>query len=143
MSVQFIYDDGAAAGGASGAAGTAGESSAVDVMVVFVTKEELKQPSAAGSGWVHPQLDEALRQHAAKELFKSEPKETLALPTLGLLPESHVLFVGIPAKDRLTTDSLRDAAAVAAKAVARLKAAAVKQLIPAARRQLRRKRSRA
>ncbi|SEN82364.1 leucyl aminopeptidase [Paenibacillus sp. OV219] len=120
MSVQFIYASGPAACGAA------------DVTVVFVTKDELKQSGAAGQKWVHPQLDEALRQHVAKELFRGEPKETLVMPTLGLLPESHVLFVGITAKDKMTTDSLRDAAAVAAKAATRLKAAAVKQLLPAA-----------
>ncbi|AZN42938.1 leucyl aminopeptidase [Paenibacillus albus] len=120
MSVQFIYANGPAACGT------------VDVTVVFVAKDELKQPAAAKGGWVHPQLDEALRQHAAKELFRGEAKETLVMPTLGMLPESHVLFVGISAMDKLTTDGLRDAAAVAAKAATRLKAATVKQLLPTA-----------
>ncbi|RAP77127.1 leucyl aminopeptidase [Paenibacillus montanisoli] len=101
-----------------------------DVVVSFISKEELKKPSAAG--WVHPQLDEALRQHAEKELFKGDPRETLVLPTLGLLPESHVLFVGIASSDHLTVDGLRDAAAAAAKAAKRLKAVAIKQLLPQA-----------
>ncbi|WP_240546084.1 leucyl aminopeptidase [Paenibacillus artemisiicola] len=119
MSIRFTYGRGAAAAPA-------------DVVVAFVDKRGLRaQDGTDGSArWVHPALDEAVRQHAAKELFKAEPKETLALPTLGLYPSPHVVYVGIAPPESLTADGLRDAAAAAAKAAKRLKAAAVELLLP-------------
>ncbi|QHT62706.1 leucyl aminopeptidase [Paenibacillus lycopersici] len=117
MGIQFTYGPGANDAPADG----------FDVVVAFVSKLELN----GGGPWIHDALDEAMRQHAAKELFKAEPKETLVLPTLGLYPAAHVVYVGIDPPECLTTDGLRDAAAAAAKAAKRLKAAAVKQLLPA------------
>ncbi|UVI31496.1 leucyl aminopeptidase [Paenibacillus spongiae] len=105
-----------------------GETADYDVIVKFVSREDVQEESAL---WVHPQLDAALRVHVEKGLFKAEAKEVLALPTLGLLPASHVIYVGVAPSD-LTTDSLRDAATAAAKAAGRLKANAVQQLLPEA-----------
>jgi len=99
-----------------------------DVIVKFISREELQEEEAE---WVHPQLDEALRVHVERGLFKAEAKEVLALPSLGLLPVSHVIYVGI-AQSEQTADSLRDAATAAAKAAGRLKAASVQQLLPEA-----------
>ncbi|WP_308635885.1 leucyl aminopeptidase [Paenibacillus silvisoli] len=101
-----------------------------DAVVTFISKEELKTPAAAGSGWIHPQLDEAVRKQAEKELFRGDPKETLVLPTLGLIPEAHVIYVGIASPDHLTVDGLRDAAAAAAKAAKKLKAVGIQQQLP-------------
>ncbi|NBD26646.1 leucyl aminopeptidase [Paenibacillus glycinis] len=123
MSIQFTYGP--------GENGTAD----VDIVVALVTKQDLQAGDDAGAGqsarWIHPSLDEAMRQHAAKELFKAEPKETLVLPTLGLYPSAHVVYVGVAPQGGLTADGLRDAAAAAAKAAKRLKAVTVKQLLPA------------
>ncbi|WP_274649294.1 leucyl aminopeptidase [Paenibacillus humicola] len=113
MSVRFTY-------------GGAAEAGAFDTVVQFVTKEELQRADAE---WIHPQLDLALRDHYAKELFRAEPMETLCLPTLGLLPAAYVIYTGI-AHAGLSADGLRDAAAASAKAARRLKAAAVQQLVP-------------
>src|SRR4051812_44431948 len=125
MSIQFTYSKHNEAGAAAD----------YDVVIAFVSKDELKQAAAgAGQGdpaaWIHPQLDDSMRQHAAKELFKADAKETLVLPTLGLYGSAHVIYVGIASQESLTTDGLRDAAAAAAKASKRLKAVAVKQLLP-------------
>ncbi|SFS48657.1 leucyl aminopeptidase [Paenibacillus sp. BC26] len=119
MSITFTYETKSARSAAD----------AADVVVAFISKEELKQPGGAVAG-IHPQLDEALRKHVEKELFKGDLRETLVLPTLGLRPESHVIFVGISSQDHLTVDGLRDAAATAAKAAKRLKAVRVQQLLP-------------
>lgn len=119
MSIQFTYGN--------DVAGTAD----ADVVVAFVSKQELGAAAAQRGSWIHPAFDEAMQQHAAKELFKGDPKETLVLPTLGLYPASHVVYVGIAPPEALTTDGLRDAAAAAAKAAKRLKAITVKQLLPA------------
>lgn len=116
MAVQFTY-------GAKG--------QEPDAVVRFVSRDELQGADGADSQWVHPQLDESLRSHFARELFKAEPKETLCLPTLGLLPAAYVIFVGV-ALSGLTADGLRDAAAAAAKAARRLKAVTVEQQLPAA-----------
>ncbi|MFC5648257.1 leucyl aminopeptidase [Paenibacillus solisilvae] len=118
MSVQFTY-------GVNGQDG----SNVADVIVRFISREELKREDAARAQWVHPQLDEALRGHFDKELFKAEPKEVLVLPTLGLLPASHVIYVGISPDGGLTVHGLRDSAAAAAKAARRVKAVQVQQLV--------------
>ena len=118
MSVQYTY----------GAAAPDGSAPTYDAVVRFVTKEELKREEAEG---LHLQLDQALRAHFAKELFKAEPMETLILPTLGLVPADYVIYVGI-AHAALSADGLRDAAAAAAKAAKKLKAVAVQQLVPPA-----------
>ncbi|MBB3108679.1 leucyl aminopeptidase [Paenibacillus phyllosphaerae] len=97
-----------------------------DVIIRFVDRDDLK---AEGAEWIHPQLDEAVRQHAARGLFKGEPNETLVLPTLGLVPASHAVYVGVSHKAD-TVDSLRDASAAAAKAASKLKAVAIQQLLP-------------
>lgn len=99
-----------------------------DVIVAFLDREDLQQADAE---WLHPKLDEALRAHAARGLFKADAKETLVLPTLGLLPASHVIYAGITHKHD-TLGSLRDASSAAAKAAGKLKATAIQQLIPAA-----------
>ncbi|MBM7566867.1 leucyl aminopeptidase [Paenibacillus sacheonensis] len=124
MSIQFTYG------------GRIDEKDAPDVVFAFVSKPELNGgvPNSAGTPkidpWIHTVLDDAMRQHAAKELFKADPKETLVLPTLGLYPSAHVVYVGLPPQESLTTDGLRDAAAAAAKAAKRLKAVKVLQLLP-------------
>ncbi|QYR22856.1 leucyl aminopeptidase [Paenibacillus sp. sptzw28] len=114
MSVQFTYG---------------ADNGEFDTIVCFVSSEELKRDGASEAEWVHPQLDEALRDHFARKLFKAEPKETLALSTLGLLPASYVVYVGI-SHAGLSPDELRDAATAAAKAAKRLNAKAVKQILP-------------
>ncbi|QHW33301.1 leucyl aminopeptidase [Paenibacillus rhizovicinus] len=123
MSIHFTYGAGA------------DEVGTVDVVIAFVSKRELNGTDCAKGSkegtWIHGVLDDAMRQHAAKELFKADLKETLVLPTLGLYPSAHVVYVGIATPDSLTTDGLRDAAAAAAKAAKRLKAVTVKHLLPA------------
>ncbi|MBW7476620.1 leucyl aminopeptidase [Paenibacillus oenotherae] len=116
MSVQFTY----------GAKGHEAEA-----IVRFISRGELQGEGSEPAKWVHPQLDEALRGHFERELFKAEPKETLSLPTLGLLPAAYVIYVGV-AHSGLTVDGLRDAAAAAAKAARRLKVATVAQQLPIA-----------
>jgi len=99
-----------------------------DVIVQFLSPEQLKQEQSDVE-WVHPQLDAAVRAQVSKGLFKAEDKEVLVLSTLGLIAAEQVVFVGIK---QLTPDSLRDAAAAAAKTVKRLKATAVQHRLTAA-----------
>ncbi|GGD48341.1 leucyl aminopeptidase [Paenibacillus nasutitermitis] len=100
-----------------------------DTIIRFVSREELLSENVGDAQWVHPQLDASLRQHFENKLFKAEPKETLCLATLGLLSASYVIYVGVPGPG-MNTDSLRDAAAAAAKAAKRLKAVSVRQILP-------------
>jgi leucyl aminopeptidase len=119
MSIQFTY----------GINGQDGKLTQADVIVRFISRDELLRKDAADAQWVHPQLDEAVRGHFEKELFKAEPKEVLVLPTLGLLPVSHVIYVGISPNGGVTVNALRDSAAAAAKAARRVKASSVQQLV--------------
>ncbi|MBW7455993.1 leucyl aminopeptidase, partial [Paenibacillus sepulcri] len=114
MSIRFTY---------------AAQEAEFDTIVCFVSREELRAEEAADGQWVHPQLDESLRTHFHSKLFNAEPRETLCLATLGLLPQAYVIYVGVPSTD-LNADSLRDAAAAAAKSAKRVKAVSVRQILP-------------
>jgi leucyl aminopeptidase len=114
MNIQFTY----------GVRGT--EQAIVDAVVRFVSKKELVQGGAADP-IVQPQIDEALRGSYAKGLFKADSEQIEIMPTLGLYPASHIVFVGLEQEGGST--SLRLAAAAAAKALKKLHAVNVQVLL--------------
>lgn len=99
-----------------------------DAVIRWISASELKQEDAS-KGLIQPQLDEAIRGLSAKGVFKGEPEQVEVLPTLGLYPSAHVLFVGY--SEAGGADGLRRSAAAAAKALKRLRAQSVQILPPA------------
>ncbi|GIQ66284.1 putative cytosol aminopeptidase [Paenibacillus cisolokensis] len=106
---------------------SAGSAQGATAIVRPVAKSELQREAAEAAEWVHPQIDDALRNSYAKGLFKAEPGETETMPTFGLLPADYVIFAGLDD----AADDLRLTAASAAKAVKRLKADRVQVVLPA------------
>jgi len=117
MKFQFTY----------GAAAGSGDSAPVDAAVKLITREELQEQ--AGGPWIHPQVDAELVRLHAKGLFKGARGQKEAIATLGLHLAAQALFVGYGGA---TADELREAGAVAAKGLKRLKARSVQVLLPAA-----------
>ncbi|MFC3788009.1 leucyl aminopeptidase [Paenibacillus sp. GCM10012307] len=99
---------------------------AADLIVVLVTPADLKREPQAEetTTLVHPAVDQALRDSYERSLFAAKPQEVQLIPTLGNLPAPYVAFIGFE-DGSVSPTALREAAAAAAKAAARLKAAKV------------------
>ncbi len=99
---------------------------AADLVVVFVTPADLKREPdlAKTSPLVHPAVDQALIDSYGRSLFKAKQQEVQVIPTLGNLEAPYVAFIGIE-DGPVSATGLREAAAAAAKAAARIKAAKV------------------
>ncbi|AJY77441.1 peptidase M17 [Paenibacillus beijingensis] len=98
-----------------------------DAVIRPISPEELNAPEAGP--WLHPQLDEALKALHARGLFKAKAEQTEAIPTLGLYPALHAVYIGLSGK-AVTADDLRLLGAAAARAIKRLKAEKVRFLLP-------------
>jgi leucyl aminopeptidase len=64
-----------------------------DVKMILVEQTAIQD----GRVLVHPELDQAVRNMEKCGAFQGKPGETVLLPTLGLLPQTYVLFIGIEA----------------------------------------------
>ncbi|WP_138752669.1 leucyl aminopeptidase [Paenibacillus sinopodophylli] len=115
MSVQFTY----------GTRST--EQAAAEAVIRFVSKKELVQGEGA-MPIVQPQIDDALKAQYAKGLFKADAEQVEVMPTLGLYPAAHIVFVGHD--EEAGASGLRLAAAAAAKALKKLRAEKVQILLP-------------
>ncbi|MGO4537168.1 leucyl aminopeptidase [Paenibacillus sp. 2TAB19] len=104
----------------------AANQAAPDAVIRWIDAADLKQ-EAGSKVIIQPQLDEAIRGLSAKGIFKAESEQVEVVPTLGLYPASHVLFVGY--SEAGGADGLRKSAAAAAKALKRLRAQSL-QIIP-------------
>ncbi|WP_245976606.1 leucyl aminopeptidase [Paenibacillus prosopidis] len=114
MSIQFTYGVRLA------------DEALADAVIRFVSKSELTRGEAL-QPIVQPQIDEALRTLFDKGQFQAEAEQTEVFATLGLYPASHIVFVGLEQEGG--ADSLRKAAAAAAKAVKKLHAGSVQVLL--------------
>ncbi len=93
------------------------EQAAVDAVVRFISKEELEDNAAPV---IQPQIDEAIRVAYRDGRFKPQTGHTFAIPTLGLYPAASIIFAGYSGE--ASADSLRLAAAAAAKALKQARA---------------------
>lgn len=100
-----------------------------DAVIRFVSKAELKG-DASNHPIILPQIDEAVRALFAKGLFKADGEQVKIIATLGLYPADHIIFVGYEQDG--SSNSLRLAAAAAAKALKQLQAKSVQVLLPEA-----------
>lgn len=114
MSVQFTYGV------------RDSEQAAVDAVIRFVSKKELI-PGDTAAQIIQPQIDDALRALHAKGLFKADAEQIEVMPTLGLYPSAHIVFVGLEQDGGAT--GLRLAAAAAAKALKKMRAEKVQVLL--------------
>jgi leucyl aminopeptidase len=115
VDIQFLY-------------GEQAEGTNSDILVRFISRNQLQSESEGNVIGVHPQIDAAVREFFDSGLFKAEPSETQIIPTLGLISGGHVVFVGIDAAPH-SVDSLRKAAAAASRVAKRLKAEHVRILL--------------
>lgn len=102
----------------------AGEA-APDALVRFIIEEELK----GTSGLLHPQIDGQLRGGYAKGLFQAKPEQAECMPSLGLIEQPYIVFVGYAPGSG--ADGLRNAGAAAAKALKKVRAARAEFLLTA------------
>ncbi|MGO4543498.1 leucyl aminopeptidase [Paenibacillus sp. 2TAB23] len=102
------------------------EQAAAEAVIRFIGKKELVQGEGA-LPILQPQIDEALRAQHAKGLFKADAEQVAVLPTLGLYPAAHIVFVGLDSEGGTT--GLRLAAAAAAKTLKKLRAEKVQVLL--------------
>ncbi|PWW07457.1 leucyl aminopeptidase [Paenibacillus cellulosilyticus] len=102
----------------------ANSAQAPDVVVKFISRTQLENDAA----FIQPQLDAEIRRLHARGLFTGEKGQKEAIATLGLHEGSGVLAVGF--SGGAAADELRDLGASAAKSLKKLRARAVKVLLP-------------
>jgi leucyl aminopeptidase len=83
-----------------------GLESSVELIIVWVDHVAIDDNREI----LHPELDKVLRDNAKRGVFQGKSGETALLPTLGLIPEPYVLFVGYDALAPYTSRAVRDAA---------------------------------
>ena len=91
-----------------------------DVLAVGVFSDEGKPGRLAGA--VNKMLDNAVKKLMSIGDFKAKPGSTTVVYSDGRIPAKRVLLVGLGEKKKITADSLRKAAAVAANRAVKLKA---------------------
>lgn len=70
--------------------GTRSSQEAAEVIIVFADRKLIESNQAI----LHPQLDQALHDRVKRGLYQGQLGETALLPTLGVIPEPFVLYVG-------------------------------------------------
>jgi len=83
-----------------------------------------------GEPLVHPRLDGALRDLYGRGSFSGKPGEAVSLPTLGLIPQPYVLFVGCE-QAPLSDQALRHAAGTIGNKLLELKVGRADIVLPA------------
>lgn len=99
-----------------------------DAVIRPIRASELKEHTIQSQAWIHPLLDQAVKDLHAKGLFKAAAEQAEFFPTLGQYPTGHAVYIGVD--EEASATGIRLLGAAAARAIKRLKAAAVQLIVP-------------